>query len=326
MSQTIPVPIEFSSMREFPIDGGLLLFDRDTGLNVLYEGDETAHLRQRAPRMVQFGLTNHCNLACNFCSRDLSAGSQWSFSDVLLFLTDLCEYGLLEVAFGGGEPLLFPGFEELVCQLYARTRLAINFTTNGLLLTTEKLLKMKGRYGQLRLSLYEDNQWREKVTMLAKANARFGVNYLLTPSRFADMEVIVLELAQLGCRDVLLLSYNGYDSDMHLSDDQSKDLANRVSALAKALRNRCRIKLGVCWGEQLDIVPRLFQKSDCGAGMDFLVITSDRKLQPCSFHQLAIPIATAHDVMHIWSQKQAEMAKPADLPGCARQTLFTKQG
>jgi hypothetical protein len=51
----------------------LLLFDRESGTNVLCDGPETAHLRQRAPRVVQFGITNACNLACSFCSRDREA-------------------------------------------------------------------------------------------------------------------------------------------------------------------------------------------------------------------------------------------------------------
>jgi len=49
--------------------GALLLFDRDTGLNVLCDGPETLALRPVAPRVVQFGITNQC--ACSFCSRDL---------------------------------------------------------------------------------------------------------------------------------------------------------------------------------------------------------------------------------------------------------------
>jgi hypothetical protein len=63
------------AFRSLPLDSALLLFDRETGINMLFEGPELAHLRMRAPRSVMFGITNKCNLACAFCSRDLDAES-----------------------------------------------------------------------------------------------------------------------------------------------------------------------------------------------------------------------------------------------------------
>jgi MoaA/NifB/PqqE/SkfB family radical SAM enzyme len=98
------------------------------------------------------------------------------------------------VAFGGGEPWAFPRFEELVCRLHGETPLAVSFTTNGLALTPRRLAAVRGRYGQCRVSLYDDNDWRRTVARLADAGARFGVNYLVTPERLASLETVVLEL------------------------------------------------------------------------------------------------------------------------------------
>src|SRR5262245_11177603 len=114
------------AMRPFPMDGALLLFDRASGTNALCDGPETAHLRQRAPRVVQFGITNACNLACAFCSRDQEAASDWTPEEAFRVLAELAACGVLEVAFGGGEPWAFPGFAELVCRLHDETPLAVN--------------------------------------------------------------------------------------------------------------------------------------------------------------------------------------------------------
>lgn len=317
----IAVPNEMAHWRRFALDGALLLFDRDTGFNALCEGEATAHLRQRAPRMVQFGLTNSCNLSCAFCSRDVNAKSEWTASEVVGILSGLADRGVLEVAFGGGEPWLFPNFSDLICRLYDTTPLAVNVTTNGVALTEQGLARIRGKYGQLRLSLYDDNGWRQRVSMLSAEGARFGVNLLVTPSRLRELESTVLELCRLGCSDVLLLSYNGYDLSMHLSSAETEDLASRVSILARALSRRCLLKLGVCWGEQMQSIPRLFHKGDCGAGKDFIVLTSERKVQPCSFHQLAISVRTADDIMTIWANEQSELGRAAVLPGCARVTI-----
>lgn len=310
-----------SAFRPFPMDGALLLFDRDSGDNVLLDGPETASLRPIAPRVVQFGITNQCNLACTFCSRDVSTASAWTAESAFTLLAELASAGVLEVAFGGGEPWTFRGFSSLVRRLHAETPLAVNFTTNGIALTRRRLAEIAGCYGQIRISLYDDNAWRERVAVCAEVGARFGVNYLVTPARLPDLETTILELVSLGCRDVLLLSYNGRDTALHLSSSEAADLANRIDRLRRALSG-VRLALDVCWGERLESVPRLFTKSDCGAGSEFLVVTSDRRVMPCSFHHVAVPFETAADVLAIWRDRQPQLSTPSRLPGCARSPGF----
>ncbi len=316
--ESIAVPEALSKLRRFSMDRALLLFDRDSGLNALCEGTETAHLRLMAPRVVQFGITNRCNLACTFCSRDLTADSAWTVDSAFNFLAELANWGVLEVAFGGGEPWLFPNFADLINRLYDQTPLAINFTTNGLALSAARLSQIRGKYGQIRLSLYDNNDWRQKVAMLVQAEARFGVNYLVTPMRLAQLEKTVFELTSLGCRDILLLSYNGADHTMHLSTNENADLRRRVAVLAKILQNQCQLKLDVCWGERMAGIDRLFEKNDCGAGREFIVLTSEKQLQPCSFHQLKIPVVDAKQVMDLWHNNQEHLDQASVLPGCAR--------
>ena len=124
LAATVELPPALAWMRRFPMNRALLLFDRESGTNVLCDGPETAHLRQQAPRVVQFGITNDCNLACSFCSRDLAADSAWTSDEAFRVLADLADAGVLEVAFGGGEPWAFPGFAELVRPLHGETPLA----------------------------------------------------------------------------------------------------------------------------------------------------------------------------------------------------------
>ncbi len=101
--EDVPIPKEFRSLRAFPLDDALLLFDRRTGWNAILEGEETLGLRMRAPRSIQFAITNLCNLSCGFCSRDSNEQSEWTCDTAFDFLSDMSELGVLEVAFGGGE-------------------------------------------------------------------------------------------------------------------------------------------------------------------------------------------------------------------------------
>ena len=314
----IEVPDALLGYRRVAVDGGLLLFDRRTGWNALVESEETHELRLVAPRFVQFAITNQCNLACTFCSRDVAAESQWTAEDAFALLRDLSAAGTLEVAFGGGEPFAFPAFVDLVRRLHDETELAVNATTNGLLLTDGTLRQLRGVLGQLRLSLYDDNDWRRTVRMLAEHGLRYGVNVLVTPERLPGLRQLVLELATRGCSDVLLLSYNGRDPRMHLSREELRVLVAEVEKMRTQLRGLVSLKLDVCWGERLDAVPQVLKGSDCGAGRDFVVVTSDRCLAPCSFHELRIPISNAVDLLRAWRSQREELASAASDPGCAR--------
>lgn len=314
------------ALRPFPLDGALLLFDRDSGTNVRLDGDETAALRLVAPRAVQFAITNRCNLACSFCSRDVAADSAWTAESAFVVLADLARAGVLEVAFGGGEPFAFRGFEQLVARLYDETPLAVHATTNGLLLDHARLSRIAGKLGELRLSLYDDNDWRRTIALLVDEKVRFGVNVLLLPERLPRLEALVLELFDCGCRDVLLLSYNGPDRAQHLSAAEADALATRVRLLHRALGRRGRLSLDVCWGDRMERVPRHFDRDDCGAGRDFIVITSDKRMMPCSFHHASFPIRDAADVMAHWNGRRVELAAPSTIAGCARRADYGLTG
>jgi hypothetical protein len=305
-------------MRRFALDGALLCFDRRTGLTAICEGPETAHLRMRAPRVVQFSITNACNLACTFCSRDVAARSAWTAEEAFAMLRDLDHAGTLEVAFGGGEPLVFKGFVDLVRRLDEETRLSISFTTNGTRLDDATLEELAPHIGQIRLSVYDDVDHQPIVERLVRRRVRFGVNWLVTPARLGGLVPFVLDLVESGCRDVLLLSYNGSDRALHLDPAEASELARQVRALGRGLSGRATIKLDVCWGERMESVPRLFGGRPCPAGREFVVLTSDKRLSPCSFHHLSFPAETAEDVLRVWQDPTNDLAAPAREPGCAR--------
>ncbi len=314
------IPAALRHMRPYALDGALLLFDRDTGWNALMDGPETAHLRRVAPRVLQFALSNHCNLACSFCSRDEGAASLWTPISAFDFLADMARAGTLEVAFGGGEPLVFKGFLELVRRLHEETPLGVSFTTNGTRLDAALLSQLAGKVGQIRLSIYDDADWRAQVRLLAEEGARFGINYLVTPERADGLVDTLLELVELGAEDLLLLSYNGDDAALHLTPAQLATLDTHLSALWPALDGRAELKLDVCWGDRLPGLPRALVSAErCGAGRDHLVIHSDKTVSPCSFHHLAYPFESAADVLSLWSAQRGAMGAATALPGCARE-------
>lgn len=314
----IDVPRALRPLRRYALDGALLCFDRDSGLSALCTGPETAHLRMRAPRVVQFAITNACNLACTFCSRDEDARSAWTAEDAFEVLRDLDARGTLEVAFGGGEPLVFKAFVDLAHRLYRETKLAVSLTTNGTRLDEPTVQALGPFVGQIRLSVYDNVEHLPIVERLVKNRVRFGINWLVTPARVAQVATFVLDLATAGCRDILLLSYNGQNQALHLDAAQTKELERQVALLHRALGQRVTIKLDVCWGARLENVPRLFAHRACPAGREFIVLTSDKRVSPCSFHHTSFPIQSTDDIFRVWRNETAALSAPTKDPGCAR--------
>jgi MoaA/NifB/PqqE/SkfB family radical SAM enzyme len=315
----LPLELRQLMWRAHPLDGKLLLFDRDSGLNILLEGDETQHFQRAAPRTLLIAVTNACNLTCAFCYRDLKSRSEWRYDTLLRFCQDADHWGVLEVAFGGGEPMLFPDWQAFINEVYETTGLCINFTTNGTLLTRHFLERSAGKYGQIRVSLYEDNDWPTTLALLTHCQARFGVNWLMTPAELDTIDRKFQQLLSLGVRDFLLLSYKGSDAHLHLTPDACKRLSAFVNRIHQQFGATIQLKLDICWGDSLPTVPRLFTVNDCAAADEFLSITSDKRVKVCSFQptHTGIPFETIDDVRTIWEQRR-HMRQAAQIGGCAR--------
>jgi hypothetical protein len=310
--------------REWELDGKLLRFDRETGINQLLEGAQTTALRQRAPRFLHIANTNACNKTCPFCYRP-DAPSTWTATGLLDLARWAAEWGVLELTFGGGEPLLFEGFDELLRAIWEQTPLCPSFTTNGLLLTGAFLRRIAGRYGQLQLSVYDDDDAAslERIGLLTREEARFGLNVLATPRRLRSLELDALRWVERGARDVLLLSYKGDDPSLHLSPAQCQLLVQSVNRLRRRFGAAVTFKVDVCWRQRLAGLPQLLDQPDCGAGDAFVSISSDRRVQACSFHHLSAPFTELSQLETHYRDLRQRRA-PAARRGCGRPTTSAR--
>ncbi len=312
-------------MRAHELDGEVLLFDRTTGTNVLVTNAATASLRRRAPRTLQIALTNACDKSCTFCYRPREARSRWTFDSVLALARTCDAWGVLELAFGGGEPTLFPRFAELLRAIWTTTGLCPSFTTHGKHLTAAWLREIHGHYGQIQLSVYDDEDTAATIALLVDEGARFGLNYLVTPDRVRTLEADVVAFVARGVRDILLLSYKGPDRTMHLGARALQQFDASVAKLHRMLGAAVALKVDVCWAKRLVHTPQLPVDTrggdDCGANVDFLSLSSDLRVLPCSFATDGIAFAEATELPAIWASLQtARIAAPS--AGCARLPRF----
>ena len=302
-----------NQFRDYALDGALLRFHPASGTNVRIESAATQHLRRVVPRVAMFGITNKCNLSCDFCSRDVQRESAWTLQSAAQTLRELSAAGVLEVAFGGGEPFAFRGFADLIEELHETTALALNVTTNGLLIRQSRFARYAGRFGQVRLSIYEDPRWRDAAQVLSSHGQKWGANLLVDTQALLTLPALLAQLAALGCHDVSLLSYIGPDLHRHLGPEGK----TRLAAIVQDSLIACR--LSVCFGDTVPL-PRLFDgadgSGDCGAGVDFVSITPDQRMQGCSFHDGGLPACNAQEIVQGWQQQRARLAQPSLRHGC----------
>ncbi|MFM9960781.1 MAG: radical SAM protein [Planctomycetaceae bacterium] len=226
-----------------PVAGGNHWFQRDSGLNVLRtNGQDQTSFRRLAPRVLQIGLLTPCNLDCSFCYRDLNAPSLLTTEFLVNLLRQADEWGVAEVAFGGGEPLMFRGFTELLRELHSSTRLGLNFTTNGTLLTPSILDDVTEYVGEIRLSAYQSNHYRRTLKQAAARQAKVGINWLVTPEHIGMIEPFVADVLQLGATNVLLLGYKGPRSELLLDESEMSRLRKSLERL-----HDLPILLDICW-------------------------------------------------------------------------------
>lgn len=297
------------SVRYFPIEGAVEAFAPRTGLHVVYRGDETRHLVPLAPRAVLFGLSHACNLGCAFCSRDEAVRSTWDVGSATSFLRGLYELGVAEVSFGGGEPLAYRGFFDLIDALYERTALALHMTSNAVLLDDRAIARIEGKISEVRVSVYDDTPWDERIRALVGAGIRVSANVLVDPSNVRDVPALLHRLAELGARDAAVLAFVGSpDRVMHPEHDRA--LADAIVA------SPLPVKVSVCFGERLGVP--LLHGAGCTAGTDFVTIDPDRRLKACSFADEGVVADSPSDVIAIWRREVALFSRAAPRVGCAR--------
>ena len=97
------------------------------------------------PKKVQIEVTNNCNLKCEGCFREIMTRKKGYITyDTLLDALYICHYfGIEEIHLHHlGEPLLHPNILKII-KIIKIIGFKVGFTTNGTLLTHDKLIELK---------------------------------------------------------------------------------------------------------------------------------------------------------------------------------------
>ncbi len=99
--------------------------------------------REHRPLAALLELTYRCNLKCAYCYNDRKrVRSHLGTGEWIAILGQVAEMGVLHLALSGGEPLLHPGFDEILAEA-RRLEFAIRIKTSGDLLTRERARRIR---------------------------------------------------------------------------------------------------------------------------------------------------------------------------------------
>ena len=226
---------------------GLHLFNRTTGMNILFDDIPVQSARySRSPRQVSIALTNWCDLACTHCHAPKSR-HEINYEAVTGWLAELDTNGTLGVGFGGGEPTLYPRFVDL-CQHVARcTRLAVTFTTHGHHIDEAMADKLRGSVHFIRVSMdgidktYEFLRRRSFHNLLARMKlirtiASFGINFVVNEHTLPELDEAVTIASDLGCSELLLLPQRATHRCSHVDDETLRRLLQWVEEYRGSMR------------------------------------------------------------------------------------------
>lgn len=110
------------------------LFNRSSGTKVRFSFDANHKVPKKSevPELIDIKITDKCFAMCPFCYQGSTPDGKESDTTYLYHLTDiLSDNRVFEVAIGGGEPTLYPGFSKLLKDCRSKG-IVPNFTTKSL--------------------------------------------------------------------------------------------------------------------------------------------------------------------------------------------------
>lgn len=100
-------------------------------------------IESHTPLKVFWDITEACNARCIHCFTNAGekASDELTTKQVFSVIDDLVRNGIMSVAFSGGEPLIRDDFIDIL-QYSSDKGMSISFTTNGVLLSLDKIIKI----------------------------------------------------------------------------------------------------------------------------------------------------------------------------------------
>jgi radical SAM protein with 4Fe4S-binding SPASM domain len=255
-----------------------------------------------APETVHVAITTRCNFSCPGCYVPRREGkSELTVADWCDLIAQWAQMRVLQLAVGGGEPLLYDGLFEVLAR--AREQgLVANLTTNGTLLDGDAVRHLQ-QAGVARVNVSWNSpggdDWSRgraasrALRLLLDSTIQVGVNLLVTPTLLPRLPQVLAWLQALGTRRVTVLrpkppaipgdaNTAWYDSNRMRRADLLR-LRAVLNAWQGALALEVDSALVGLMGDAGPARLRWRGIHGCTAGRRICTVWPDGRVTPCSF-------------------------------------------
>ena len=213
----------------------------------------------------------------------------------------LDSWGLLGVAFGGGEPFMYPHLSEIAEWTWNNTWLDVSVTTNGTVASEEQIARLEGCVSEVRVSVRDPRMCNVLCKFL---NRRFevGVNLLLFRGNASVLEEIIGRSLSLGVNDFLVNSFlpvgrGATYKDREPIDEDYAELARIIKKFVDKATFKVSGRLASKMKAQFRFIP--FESEERGR---IIAITADKKVKPSSLSEETYKFDMPEEIPRIYAR------------------------
>ena len=271
------------------------------------------HHAMAAPESIHIDLTTRCPYHCPQCYKGEQADQDIPFLVLADLIRQAQDLRVFQIAFGGGEPLLYPGLEEAVLKV-SRTGMACTITTSGCPLSGHLLKHLKDaglRHMQISLNgskgeIHSRSRdgFREAITaleLLRGSGLSYGVNWVARKDNLADFEDMADMVKTLGAGNLNILRYKPSPVEEYAAQALSSEEYQLLAAKIRRVRG-LTVKVDSAYSMLLctlhgGAIPEGF--SGCGAGRRFFAVSAGGRFHGCSHCEESEP---GGNIQRFWRQ------------------------
>lgn len=279
------------------------------------------------PSSIMIKLTNNCNFRCGFCSQGNAKNINIDIEIVKRVLDEAKMYGVSEIVFSGGEPLLYPDFMEAIS--YGK-QLGLNQTlvTNGYLLDNY-IPDIVDKVNQIGISLHGDEKAHDsavgfsgayhKVVKNIETITRYKkapfltLNFTITENNYSKIQHVIEFAKMYNCRlSVARLNQIG-------KSVRNNKIKSTIDAFFRDIINENEIIVS-------NVIPRCQMQADkkhlchsCSAGIASVCIDADQTVKICGSATCSFGSLEEHSLYDIWNNDEFKRFRSLEwLPSICR--------
>lgn len=246
------------------------------------------------PFKIFLDISNYCNLHCKHCLSQ-SSPKHIQFLDMSIIkkiVDEICKYGVFQIKIGGGEPLLYPHFWDIISYIRNNMPLTrISFTTNGTTLSIEDIQFIKKYKCEVSVSIDGTEEIHNcirngdvykkayrTIELLLENNITPIVRYTLMDQNIECFR----EVYDLFKNQKITLKVRRYKCTSHIQD-KLLTYKEDYFELIKKMNNNLYCDLEDIMKNKLASKEELYCSYDCGAAFRSIYIDCFGNISPCVF-------------------------------------------